>query len=103
MHIGAKLTLRYSMMYVADYYEFNEKKNIFFFSLIGFGLKDFNIFRHKVLILLITKLHTYRIIKKNLYHHIVIQWFLTFAFLCLARTPLLFLLNKNNFGGWATK
>ena len=47
MHIGTKLILRYSEIYVEQYYEFIK-------NCIGFDLKDFDIFMYKVLILLKT-------------------------------------------------
>ena len=48
MHIGTKLILRYSEIYVEQYYEFIK-------NCIGFDLKDFDVFMYKVLILLKTK------------------------------------------------
>ena len=48
MHIGTKLILRYSKIYVEQYYELTQ-------NCIGFNLKDFDVFMYKVLILLKTK------------------------------------------------
>lgn len=52
MHIGTKFTLKYSKIYVEQYYEISPRDVN---NCIGFNLKNFNVFRYKVLILLKTK------------------------------------------------
>jgi len=63
MHISAKLYLGYSKINVVDYYENIIAKGKTCFALynifLGFSSKDFNIFRYKVLIFIITILYTY--------------------------------------------